>query len=76
MENELNRSLSSRDWLATTPKKPTGPRVVEAQETKAPEATASPLGIRAVTPSDIPQHWIGPAYQQDLDLLWRFGENN
>jgi len=27
-----------------------------------------PLGARAAT---VGQHWIGPAYQQDHDLLWR-----
>jgi hypothetical protein len=66
----LNPAITSRKGKpASQPRAVTNlaGRVANAQAQK-------PLGTRAAAASQ--GHWIGPAYQSDHDLLWRFGDTN
>lgn len=67
----MKRSSASRDWLRSAVKQPKPATITNAVKPAIDGQKVGPLGIRAVTTSDIPQHWIGPAYQSDVDLLWR-----
>jgi hypothetical protein len=68
----LKPSHASREWLRSTgaakkPKAAASSNNLAARVANAQAHVQKPLGVRAATAGQ----WIGPATQQDHELLWR-----